>query len=494
MNKWILALLTLACTAHAGRSILEFTAQTPTHISVPANGTRVIQYTVTNQSRKTHTLTMNTIQGITQDTSGNNCKNPFTLDYLQSCTLKLNVPGNQLTTNITGGPLVCDLGIQNLQCYQPSTNNQLNITLAPAVTTAIITITGSPLTLATNGAEGTITVNNTSIDLAATNVTAQFNSTALNGNVTVNDNNCTSIPALGSCNLRFTASSTAVPATSFNIQGTNTNAVSASITIQSTLTLTSVTLNSGSASGGLGVTLSGTGLSGATGVTFGGIAATSVNVVNSTTVTAVTPRRPAGQGAVNVVVTTPSGTATLANGFTYQTTAVGQSAYGGKIACLNGGLNNLIAATADNSSGIVWGGYGTSTGATSNDNGASNTAAIVACLTGPGGGGGCPNNIDARTYAAGICRNFAVDSQGNTPCQTGNTCYNDWFLPAGNNSQLNCLYTNRVDIGGFSSVGYWSSTEDSTNFAFYQSFSNRVQSNASKNDTLRVRCVRAFTP
>jgi len=485
MNKWILALLTLACTAHAGRSILEFTAQTPTHISVPANGTRVIQYTVTNQSRKTHTLTMNTIQGITQDTSGNNCKNPFTLGYLQSCTLKLNVPGNQLTTNITGGPLVCDLGIQNLQCYQPSTNNQLNITLAPAVTTAIITITGSPLTLVTNGAEGTITVNNTSIDLAATNVTAQFNGTALNGNVTVNDNNCTSIPALGSCNLRFTASSTAVPATSFNIQGTNTNAVSASITIQSALTLTSVSPNNGSASGGLGVTLSGTGLSVATGVTFDGIAATSVNVVNSTTVTAVTPAHAAG--AVNVVVTTPSGTATLVSGFTYQATAVGQSAYGGKIACLNGGLNNLIAATADNSSGIiVWGGTGTTTTATSTTNGAANTSAIVNAL-GTG-----------SSYAARLCSDYEVDSQSNSPCQTGNTCYNDWFLPAGNNTaasgQLNCLYTNRVAIGGFSSDSYWSSTEYSALGAWALFFSSGIQYDDNKGNTLRVRCVRAFTP
>jgi hypothetical protein len=487
MNKWILALLTLACTAHAGRSILEFTAQTPTRISVPANGTRVIQYTVTNQSRKTHTLTMNTIQGITQDTSGNNCKNPFTLGYLQSCTLKLNVPGNQLTTNITGGPLVCDLGIQNLQCYQPSTNNQLNITLAPAVTTAIITITGSPLTLVTNGVAGTITVTNTSLDLAATNVTAQLNGTALNGNVTVNDNDCTSIPALGSCNLRFTPSSTSVAATSFNIQGTNTNAVSASIAIGA-FTLTSVSPNNGPVSGGTGVTLTGQGLTGATGVTFDGIPATSVRVVNSTTVTAVTPRRPAGQGTVIVAVTTPSGTATLANGFTYQTTAVGQSAYGGKIACLNGGLNDLIAATADNSTSIGWGGYGTQIVATSTTDGAENTNTIVTAL---GNNGGTP-------YAAKLCSDYEIDSQGNSPCQTGNNCYNDWFLPAGNNTgnsgQLNCLYTNRGAIGGFSSANYWSSTVDSNFGAWIQNFGNGSPGSGSRDLTLRVRCVRAFTP
>ena len=47
--------------------------------------------------------------------------------------------------------------------------------------------------------------------------------------------------------------------------------------------------NSGAASSGTGVTLTGVGLTGTTGVTFGGTAATSVHVVNSNTVTAVTP-------------------------------------------------------------------------------------------------------------------------------------------------------------------------------------------------------------
>ncbi|WBV69267.1 IPT/TIG domain-containing protein [Legionella pneumophila] len=99
--------------------------------------------------------------------------------------------------------------------------------------------------------------------------------------------------------------------------------------------------------------LTGTGLTGATAVTFGGIAATSVNVVNSTTVTAVTPAH--AIGPVDVVIDTPVGGATLANGYTYLTTAVGQPSGGGIIACLNPG-NNLIAATTDISTGIVWGG------------------------------------------------------------------------------------------------------------------------------------------
>jgi acid phosphatase len=80
--------------------------------------------------------------------------------------------------------------------------------------------------------------------------------------------------------------------------------------------ISSVTPNSGLDTGGTAVTIRGTGfVSGAT-VSFGGAAATSVNVVGSTTITANTPAHAAG--AVNVVVTNPSGQSnTLTNGYTY---------------------------------------------------------------------------------------------------------------------------------------------------------------------------------
>ncbi|HCJ1100792.1 TPA: DUF1566 domain-containing protein [Legionella pneumophila] len=179
-----------------------------------------------------------------------------------------------------------------------------------------------------------------------------------------------------------------------------------------------------------------------------------------------------------------------------QTIAIGQPFGGGVVACLNGGLNNLIAATADNpASPIQWGVLGTAVGAgaQSPTDGASNTVAIVATLTALG--------VPINTYAAGICSTYQVDSQGNTPCQPGNACYNDWFLPAGNNltatGQLNCLFTNRVAIGGFASGDYWSSTEFSgipTSSAWVQNFGNGSQNVDFKSDNLRVRCVRAFTP
>ena len=61
----------------------------------------------------------------------------------------------------------------------------------------------------------------------------------------------------------------------------------------------------GDIDGGYSVTLTGTNFTGATGVTFGGVAATSVVVVNPTTITCTVPAH--GTGSVSVVVTTPGG-------------------------------------------------------------------------------------------------------------------------------------------------------------------------------------------
>lgn len=248
------------------------------------------------------------------------------------------------------------------------------------------------------------------------------------------------------------------------------------------ITLTAISPISGSASGGVGVTLTGTGLAGATSITFDGVAATSVNVINSTTVTAVTPAHAVGN--VNVVITTPGGTAQLVNGYTYLVTAVGQSSSGGVIAALDGGLNNLIAAVANNSTSIEWGGFGTAVGAAaqSDTDGAVNSTAIQTTL-------------GAGVYAAQLCSNYEVDSQGNSPCEAGNTCYADWFLPAAD--QLLAVYNNRVAVGGFNNSPYWSSTEANfspASVAYAVVFSSGGRFGFAKTNTFPARCVRAFTP
>lgn len=176
----------------------------------------------------------------------------------------------------------------------------------------------------------------------------------------------------------------------------------------------------------------------------------------------------------------PGGECSSASGtqsFTLKTTAaVGDPADGGVIACMNGGLNNLVAPKTDNSTAIRWSGSSTTTSATSTTDGATNTATIVATL-----GSG-------SSYAARTCSTYSA-AGGYT---------SGWFLPAGNNTnssgQLNCLFTNKGSIGGFASDSYWSSTEDSSIRAWLQSFSNGTQSRGTRGSTFRVRCVRAFTP
>lgn len=71
----------------------------------------------------------------------------------------------------------------------------------------------------------------------------------------------------------------------------------------------------GDVAGGTAVTVVGTGFLGTTSVKFGSTAATSVVVVNSTTITCVTPAHAAG--AVACDVTTPGGTGTKATAYTY---------------------------------------------------------------------------------------------------------------------------------------------------------------------------------
>lgn len=81
-------------------------------------------------------------------------------------------------------------------------------------------------------------------------------------------------------------------------------------------TITAVSPNSGSTSGGLTVTISGTNFVAGATVQFGGTAASNVSVTSPTTLTAVTPARTAG--SVTVTVTNPSSlSGELANGFTY---------------------------------------------------------------------------------------------------------------------------------------------------------------------------------
>lgn len=133
ISRFFIAVATfLVIIASHAKPVWTFTpsASYPPSVSITPSGSAFIQYTIINQSRKTHQLTMKPIAGITQITTTGNCSNPFTLGYLQSCTLTLFVDGKLLTHNIKDGPIFCQQR-SSLECYRPGLTNVLNITLIP---------------------------------------------------------------------------------------------------------------------------------------------------------------------------------------------------------------------------------------------------------------------------------------------------------------------------------------------------------------------------
>jgi hypothetical protein len=175
--------------------------------------------------------------------------------------------------------------------------------------------------------------------------------------------------------------------------------------------------------------------------------------------------------------TTTSTTTTTTTAASY---TVGQSALGGKIAYIlqpgdpgyiSGETHGLIATAADITSSAEWG---------------CETVRLIGAM-GSALGTGAQNSVDILAEcadlgtAARLCANTIQDG------------YSDWYLPS--QDELNKLYLNRTAIGGFTSGGYWSSTQfefEVNNHAVYQLFSNGAQNGISKDSLFNVRAVRSF--
>jgi hypothetical protein len=144
-----------------------------------------------------------------------------------------------------------------------------------------------------------------------------------------------------------------------------------------------------------------------------------------------------------------------------------------------GQTHGLIAAVADQSSGIQWrnGNTNQTTGATGTavGTGSANTDAII-LVQGP----------VATSYAAGLARAYAAGG------------YTDWFLPS--KDELNLMYSNigqgslLGNIGNFDDDYYWSSTEHDYSNAWYMHFDAELafMDFDVKYYPANVRAVRAF--
>ena len=147
---------------------------------------------------------------------------------------------------------------------------------------------------------------------------------------------------------------------------------------------------------------------------------------------------------------------------------LGQSYGGGIIFYVDGtGQHGLIAPTSDQSTGAQWGCYETLVDHTSTaiGTGQANTSTIV-------------YRCGTAGIAARICDDLVLNG------------YSDWFLPS--RDELNQMYLQKTLIGGFANNYYWSSSEYSADYAWFQEFGSGSQNYNDKYYTLYVRAVRAF--
>lgn len=127
-----LSLILIVGIVHAGIPLWKITPLTSNTLTVPVNGVAIVKYRVTNQSKRTHSLTLKEIPGITQVTTAGNCPNIFVLGYQQSCILSLQINGSALESNVISGPILWEHN-NPIESYQPSEKDRLKIKIGDAV-------------------------------------------------------------------------------------------------------------------------------------------------------------------------------------------------------------------------------------------------------------------------------------------------------------------------------------------------------------------------
>nr|WP_248614399.1 DUF1566 domain-containing protein [Legionella fairfieldensis] len=487
-------------SGQAAMPLWTFVPQTPTDITLAKGSSAQVIYTVHNQSPRPKTLVMKPIAGISHSAL---CQLPAQ----GICTLILNVNGATLQGDVVGGPVLCQQG-NDLQCYQPGSANILRIRLIEQPPVQQFTVTPSA------GANGTIlpataqVVNaGASLTFTATpNTGFGVNQWLLDGNVVQN----------GGTTFQLN-----------NIQANHTVEVTFGQTTLSPLTQNlALSINSPGADPALIgnariIRIENTGSMPAENL--------QVNTSGFPTGTSITSNGCTGTlnaGATCDITITPGGTASPDNSANACTTSPGTEPE-----------PTIVTVSADNAPStninvlilgygcIYQGGFLFSV-----DDSTSNSGSIagkVAALTdeeeNPGDFSFLWATILDDTAADSITDGLANTNTLATPVgqyPAAQACLNksdqgfaDWFMPAicelgryvGFGSDAGCgttnpnLYTtlHTNNLGGFTNLFYWSSTEDAgnpTDSAWGQGFSSSFQFQSDKNLASSVRCIRDFTP
>jgi hypothetical protein len=475
---WLALMITPAC---AGTPLWIFEPLTATTISVPVNGTAIVQYRVTNQSSKPHTLIMQSIGGITQITTGVGiCGNPFVLPGKGSCVLSLEISGNQLSSPIMSGPVVCQQGNLN-QCYRPSSTNNLNITRASS---AIATISVNPTTLLfAENSTGNVTVTNSvGSSVPAENVVATIPG---GSNISVQSTNCGASLGIGqNCTITFASASQEGP-TTIPVAGDNTNTVNVDVTVtsQPQISITNpvqqnrVVTVSSMIPLSLDITNDVGSVVNANAITVSNKADCLNLSVDDSNCTSVAP---GDTCTLELTSNSPYVPCTItvsgSNTANSPTTLIAFSHLGGLVFEESAGSGKVVIDAAQGFNSQWTSAFSNIAGASSLDNGVANTNAIVADTA-------CSN--DTANCAAQRCRGISAD----------------WYLPA--RDELSTVHgalcsnlTTPCDFGGFSLTLYWSSSQNSppSFIAWGVFFPTGLDTGDGKSTGRPVRCVRAFTP
>jgi hypothetical protein len=535
------ALLTIK-PLYAQQPLWSFTPLTPTTITVPASSMTAIKYQVTNHSNRRHLLLMRSLNGISQVTTAGNCSNPVVLGSQQSCILNLNVNGSAISTNIVGGPVLCDHGNPN-QCYQPSLVNSLRISKAPAAAYTVGgTISGlsSTVVLQNNGSDNLSLSNNgnftflTPIAEGSTyNVTVLTQPvaqtcTVTNGSGTMGGSNVTNVSL--SCVTHTTTLSISINKLALSVTGLTEYGVIGTPSSGSARVIT-ITNTGSSTATNLAVTFptwpSGTISSTSCGSSLAASDSCTVTITPGSTATS-DGTNPCSVGTIpvaGIVQVSASNTNSVSTdvlilnyGCIYQSGYIFafDDTQGCSGSTCTGSVGGKVAALSDQttSAGIVW---DSSAGCVNSPYNNCFVTAADSLINGSNVPGGNTYLIYqmlttqhgelATSYAAGLC----------TATIAG---YSDWYLPAlcEMGYSINCgtmsapslqnmqsNLVNNSDLAGLNTGGsatfpgiYWSSLENQvqpTIFAYEQSFQAAAAGASAKGQlAFGVRCIRVLTP